>query len=528
MTDRAHPRFPLPDALAVAALVALVLAFFWRLAFTNLILPRGDVFAYFYPLWQYRNEMLQTGHLPLWNPYLFMGVPFLANSQTGVLYPPNWLLIPLDAPTAVKIAILAHVSWAAAGMFALARRFLRLTMLASMLAACVFALGGYITAQVEHVNQLQGLSWLPWLFLCYAETLGGKRRAVIGLALALAMQLLAGHAQSAFISGVGLSLWGLWHAARALLRRGEGSGVFEQLPSPQAGRGRRPASQTPDAPFDTFQSHGRGIGGEGFRSFIFQVGQVVRSLTPLGLLALAALFAFGLAAAQLLPTLELAHLSNRGGGLPFLDALSFSLRPQILGRSLLPDYAHPGLFSEYVAYVGVAALTLALIGFISHPHDQNVIGLALLAVAGLFLAWGAYNPAYWLLVKLVPGFDLFRAPARWLALYAFGTAVLSGYGLDSILSSSPRPESERGSGDEVSSPPPKQPSKARLPGEGSREVRSGRKLYLIPLLATLVLSLLTLLTPLAADEVPGSVLPTVEEAIPVSYTHLTLPTIYSV
>src|SRR5574341_512327 len=83
-----------PDAFAVGALFLLVVAFFWRMTFTNLILPRGDVFTYFYPYWEYRNAILRTGHIPLWNPYLFMGVPFLANSQAGVLYPPNWLLIP--------------------------------------------------------------------------------------------------------------------------------------------------------------------------------------------------------------------------------------------------------------------------------------------------------------------------------------------------------------------------------------------------------------------------------------------------
>ena len=56
--------------------------------------------------------------------------------------------------------------------------------------------------------------------------------------------------------------------------------------------------------------------------------------------------------------------------------------------------------------------------------------LILLAVIGLVLALGAYNPLYYLLWRFVPGFDLFRTAARWLALYAVGMAGLAGVGLD--------------------------------------------------------------------------------------------------
>src|SRR5688500_14323367 len=69
------------------ALLALLGLFFWKLGFTDLILARGDTFLYFYPYWEYRAEALLAGRLPLWNPLLFMGAPFLANSQAGVLYP---------------------------------------------------------------------------------------------------------------------------------------------------------------------------------------------------------------------------------------------------------------------------------------------------------------------------------------------------------------------------------------------------------------------------------------------------------
>ncbi len=45
------------DLLALLALLALTLLFFWKLAFTNLIIARGDIFYYFYP---YRDFAAQA------------------------------------------------------------------------------------------------------------------------------------------------------------------------------------------------------------------------------------------------------------------------------------------------------------------------------------------------------------------------------------------------------------------------------------------------------------------------------------
>ncbi|MBI5714314.1 MAG: hypothetical protein HZC38_12970, partial [Chloroflexi bacterium] len=91
------------------SLTLLVIVFLRQATFTNLIFPRGDTFFYFYPYWEYRAQSLLAGRLPLWNPYIFMGVPFLANSQAGVFYPLNLPLIFFSAPVAVKITIIVHL-----------------------------------------------------------------------------------------------------------------------------------------------------------------------------------------------------------------------------------------------------------------------------------------------------------------------------------------------------------------------------------------------------------------------------------
>ena len=60
----------------------------------------------------------------------------------------------------------------------------------------------------------------------------------------------------------------------------------------------------------------------------------------------------------------------------------------------------------------------------------------IVALVGLALAFGLYNPLYWLLATL-PGFNLFRVPARWLALFALGTALLAGLGVEALIKRSP-------------------------------------------------------------------------------------------
>ena len=205
-------------------LLALLLLFFHKMAFSNLILARGDTFLYFYPYWQAAAEALRHGRLPLWNPHLFMGAPFLANSQVGFFYPLNWpLWLLLPTPYAVSASILLHLFIAGWGTYLLGRRALSLSGPAALLAAVLFALGGYLTAQVEHVNQLQGLAWLPWLLwrleirewrLEIGDWRLGVRdwglrglRVAAAVGILLALQLLAGHTQTTFITGVAILLW---------------------------------------------------------------------------------------------------------------------------------------------------------------------------------------------------------------------------------------------------------------------------------------------------------------------------------
>ena len=373
--------------LALCLLAILSLLFFHQLAFSGKILARGDTFEYFYPYWDARDSAFRAGRLPLWTPDLFMGAPLLANPQIGVYYPPNWLTAPFRAPRAIAISILLHSLLAAAGACWLYRQAVNERWIPALTAGVVYAFSGYLCAHIEQINQFQGLAWLPWLLALFQRVLTGGKPARDGLLLAIAwaLQIFSGHTQTVFISGIGLSLYALGHAA--------------------AGRER---------------------------------GATVKEAAR-ALLVLAGCFAVALLLAlpQLLPSLELLRLSNRGGGFDPLGATAFSLPPDLLGRALLPSYDGQ-LFGEYVGAIGIIGLGLALWAVLTKQLTGSQRWTWLFVAAlGLALALGRFNPLYLLLAELPP-FSLFRAPARFLALFTLGASMLAGLGIESLAPAAKR------------------------------------------------------------------------------------------
>ncbi|TKJ29616.1 MAG: hypothetical protein CEE40_07695 [Chloroflexi bacterium B3_Chlor] len=378
------------DWAAVCGLFVLTLLFFWKIALTNRILVGLDVFTYFYPYKAYAAEVIRQGSLPLWNPYLFMGVPFLANIQSATLYPLNLPFYWLAVPKMVSYSIVLHVFLGGAFTYLLGRRVLGFGAWGGFVAGTTFALGGFLAAQVEHINQLSVLVWLPlilWLFYLTYTSRGFLYPLLTGVVIGV--QFLGGHAQSSYIN---LFVLGCYALYLSLGKRSEGA--LSAMRSRDTGR---------------------------------------RVAGALGLFAGVVVLGGGLAAFQLLPTYELSRLSIRGAGLSFRQAVSFSLRPGLLPRSLLPSL-EDSPFSEYIAYVGIVPLSLALLGIWRRGRRQQALFFIALSALGLFLALGVYNPLYYAFYRLLPGFNLFRAPARWVYLYALGMAVLAGLGVEELAS----------------------------------------------------------------------------------------------
>ena len=401
------------DGLAVIALCALSVAFYRHIVLSNRILAGVDALTYFYPYRDYAAQVIRSGHIPLWNPYLFLGVPFVANAQTAVFYPLNLALAWLSAPKLLAWSAVLHTALAAECAYLYARVTLRLSPLPAALGASAFALGGYLSGQFEHINQLNVLAWFPLLLLLWDLRPKARWPALLGIGATVGIGLLAGHTQSSYITLFGLAAYALVpalaHVGIALARRA----------TPLSAALRRAA------------------------------GVLLE-------LALAVAVALGLAAVQILPTLELSRLSIRSGGLSYREAVAFSLKPlpRLLRYTFLPPWGRDlvqvyggAYFTEYLATMGLLPLLLGggwaayslwrAIGRKPWLHEgvlqRPAPRLCLLAALGAALALGLYNPLYLVLYKLVPGFSLFRVPARWLFLYAFGAAMIAAVGAQRLL-----------------------------------------------------------------------------------------------
>lgn len=409
----------LPCFVVVAAVAALATLYYRAVALPDLIPVGYDVFTYFYPNQAYAADALRQGRLPLWNPFLFAGVPFLANSQTAVFYPFNLLFLITSVPRAYVYSVLLHVIIAGCCMYIFCRSTLAVDRLSALAAAFVFMFGGFTGGLFGHLNQLQVVAWAPLVLTLFERSY--HQQSLKWAALAggvVGLQALAGHTQELYLTLVVLGLLFLWLMVRSWGSRviGRGLEVGGQSPSPQP-----PAA----GPCPTTS---------GAMGLVAQRPSLVAILLVrrVGLLIVVVVVGFGLAAAQLVPTAELSGLSIRSGGLSFKEAASFSLPPWLLLKGLLPVYDQAPVFSEWLGYVGVTGLLLSALAVARRPRHPYVAFLAALAVLSAILAMGAATPLFALVYKLVPGANLFRVPARWLFPYTLSMASLVAVGLNSL------------------------------------------------------------------------------------------------
>ena len=414
-----------PASAAIAFLVVLGTAIYWSLIGQGYILLGFDAFVYFYPLMTYRDSRMLQGALPLWAPDYFLGVPFLANPQTGVLYPPNWLTMWLPPPRAYAWQIYSHSLLLASGGYLVGRRVLGLGHVAAVAIGAVEAFAGFGQSLVGHINQLQAAAWMPFAFLL-ADRAWGRRslRATTLLGVVLAIQVLAGHAQQSFMT---VALLGVWLIGRAVLsvpsiEQVASTGSIE-LVAP-SGSIVSEAHITSDVPTPA------NLRGRRDHLTLF-IPRLVRAFIVLGI---AGVIAGLLAAPQLLPTQEVTGQGIRAGGMSYREVVTFSLPPWQLMNSLLPGYTfdnQPG--SEWLGYVGVFGLVLAVFGIVDGRPRRLVWLIAAIALGALLLALGQFGPLYPVLYKVIPGLGLFRVPARWLFIYSFAIAMLIGLGVDRLL-----------------------------------------------------------------------------------------------
>src|SRR3990170_3295005 len=111
-------RLSLKSDLLSIAVLALATSVFFYPVFRGEVLFFGDNLSLKLPNAIYAAERLKQGELPLWNPYLFAGLPFLADISTAVFYPLSFFFIFLDPFSALTVqVVLSVVLWGVFSFF---------------------------------------------------------------------------------------------------------------------------------------------------------------------------------------------------------------------------------------------------------------------------------------------------------------------------------------------------------------------------------------------------------------------------
>ncbi|MBI3762214.1 MAG: oligosaccharide flippase family protein [Chloroflexi bacterium] len=391
-------------------------------------------------------ESLRHKEIPLWNPYLFAGVPFLAAGQHSALYPFSIVFYILPLSRAYGVFIVSQFFLAGAFTY-LFLRSLRLGRLPALLGAMTYELSLFMVVSVVFPMIVAGAVWLP-LFLTGIEWVIVQRPALgrpaslpwLGLgAVALGCAALAGHPEVLYYTLLIGGAYSLWR-------------LFSPPPTPNP------------------------------RTLVRPV---------LYLLAIV-LIGLGLGGVQLIPLVEAVRGNFRVGSTTFQQILSWGYPPRHLLAFLIPNFfgnpSHHEYFDLFTwqwtpatvnalgqpiqkidwgiknfveggAYVGLLPLLLSFIALrhwlketrelrgretdnragelrglhsaICHPSSAMpgpyVPFFSLLAALSLSFAFG--TPLY-ALVFWLPGINQLHSPFRWVWPFSFCVAVLCAYGGD--------------------------------------------------------------------------------------------------
>lgn len=337
----------------------------------------SDKLLYIQPLKVLTGQAWRSG-LPLWEPHILSGYPLIGNAQAGLFYPGTLPYVFLPGWEASNWAALFHLIAAGLGMLGYLRA-LGCHPLAALLGAIVFMLNASFISWLMWDSVAGTMVWLPWALWAFETALRpGRFWAVAPGAIAVAFICLAGHLQWSLYAVFALALYG----------------AFRLVVPGGASRGR------------------------------------VLSVTGILLM-----MGTGLAALQLLPTLEYIKLGTRNATIPFdyqFDWAGFltTWLPRFFGFGSFvgPEWHGPLNYNEVMTYVGVAPLVLALVAMVWR-RDARTIFFGGLGLLGAFSAagTGVYRLLYWL-----PGFNNLP-PQRMRYLVVVSLSVLCALGFDWLI-----------------------------------------------------------------------------------------------
>jgi len=367
-------------------------AFFWE-----------DIVEYVYPTQNYAAKISASGEVPFWSPYLFNGMPFYADLQVGFFYPLNRIFtffvnsndqLPFSV---LQFVIILHFLIAQISFFLFARSW-KISQWGSAIGAISYSFSLLMVCHAIHPMMLYHLAWFPLILLFFYKAVNtGSLKNSIYSGLLLGMVMLSGHPQMTLYISFFLLIVFIW---QSVLKLKSGTSKI----------------------------------------FILIISGVV----PI-------LIAAGIYSVQLLPSLELADLSQRAdksfelaseGSMLFKQAFT-SIVPELFGKvtgdaSVRPNFylKFDGNFKmhyywETAFYFGITCLILGLIGLFTTFKDNRTKFLLGIIIFAVFFALGS-NSFLLNIFYNIPMFGTFRNPGRILFYLIFAFSVLAGFGFDNL------------------------------------------------------------------------------------------------
>lgn len=324
------------------------------------------------------------------NPYIFSGMPFLADLNLGLFSPFTLLYLFLNPFTALSYHIYLLVVMAGIGMYTVLRKTMQFTSFSSFIGAVSFMLSGSIMQHTWNTATLTVIAFIPLVFLSYDFALKTKTtKSIIVSSLILSLQFLSGHPQYFYYTLFLLFLWTLFEYWS-----------FKNL---------------------------KIISNFGFR--IFNLFQINTSLFKT--LFTMITFFLVLTSFQLIPFLHLAFSSTRPG-----NSLNYaaSAAPVIsLIHIVFPFFfgvvnkgTSWGATADVNGYIGFVPLIFFAYCFtVSKPRQIKFF--IWLGIVSILISLGKYSPFYLACYYLLPFFSRFRNPPGILILFTFSSSIITGF-----------------------------------------------------------------------------------------------------
>lgn len=341
-----------------------------------------DTIRQIYPWKTLSLSLINSGRMPLWNPYNFSGAPLFANSQSAVLYPLNILYLLLGQLKAWGFLIFLQIFLSGVFTYIYSRR-IGLGKLGGAFASIAFSASLFQTVFLEYNTIGHVILWLP-LILFSVESLIKKMNIFYGFLFAFSI-FCAGTAGHLQIFGFIIVFTAIYAVSRIFIS----NNLFKE------------------------------------------------NLVRLGIFSVLLLFSFGISAVQLFPTFELfANSARVSQSYSFLIntlliqpyQLILFLSPDIFGNPAARNYLISDTYPGNALYIGFIPFVFSL--FSLEYLKKNKLVAFFACASGLLLLLFLRTPLTEILYKAnIPLFST-GSPTNAVFLMSFSLSILAGFGID--------------------------------------------------------------------------------------------------